>query len=80
LKASFMRDHWLGDLLILTLLVGVFFGFGLGGRALWAPDEGRYSEVAREMIVSGDYITPRLDGTAIAQRDAVIGFSTAALF
>jgi len=46
----------------------------------WAPDEGRYSEVAREMIVSGDYITPRLDGTAIVERDAVIGFSTEALF
>jgi 4-amino-4-deoxy-L-arabinose transferase-like glycosyltransferase len=26
------------------------------------PDEGRYSAVAREMIFSGDYITPRLDG------------------
>jgi len=29
---------------------------------MWSPDEGRYSEVAREMVVSGDYITPRLNG------------------
>ena len=70
-----MRDHWLGDLLILTLLVGLFFGFGLGGRALWAPDEGRYSEVAREMIVSGDYITPRLDGVKFFEKPPLFYWS-----
>jgi 4-amino-4-deoxy-L-arabinose transferase-like glycosyltransferase len=53
---------WLCDLLILSMLLGVFFGFSLGARALWSPDEGRYSEVAREMVVTGDYITPHLDG------------------
>src|SRR5574341_604550 len=57
-----MRASWLSDLLILTLILGCFFGFGMGKRALWSPDEGRYSEVAREMVVSGDYITPRLNG------------------
>ena len=51
-----MRDHWLGDLALLTVLLGLFFCFGLGGRALWAPDEGRYSEVAREMVLSGEPI------------------------
>ncbi len=50
------------DLLILTLLVGMLFGFKLGERALWSPDEGRYSEIPREMVVSGDYLTPRLNG------------------
>ena len=56
------RGSWSLDLLILTGLLAVFFGFKLGERALWSPDEGRYSEVAREMVVSGDYVTPRLDG------------------
>ena len=63
-----MRDHWLGDLLFLTVLLGMFFGFGLGGRALWAPDEGRYSEVAREMVASGDFITPRLGGVRFLEK------------
>src|SRR5437667_1966059 len=53
---------WFRDLLVLTLLLGSFFGFKLGERALWSPDEGRYSEITREMVVTGDYITPRLDG------------------
>ncbi|MBC7456540.1 MAG: glycosyltransferase family 39 protein [Massilia sp.] len=34
----------------------------LGLRALVPPDEGRYAEMAREMFVSGDWITTRLNG------------------
>jgi 4-amino-4-deoxy-L-arabinose transferase-like glycosyltransferase len=36
--------------------------YALSNRALGEPDEGRYAEVAREMWVSGDWLTPRLDG------------------
>jgi len=31
-------------------------------RPLAIPDEGRYAEVGRWMLVSGDWLTPRLDG------------------
>jgi 4-amino-4-deoxy-L-arabinose transferase-like glycosyltransferase len=63
-----MPKSWTSNLLILTLLLGLFFGFELGDRALWSPDEGRYSEVAREMVVTGDYITPRLNGVKFFEK------------
>lgn len=34
----------------------------LGARDLWAPDEPRYAEVAREMSERNDWIVPRLNG------------------
>ncbi len=43
------------------MLFAVWFG-ALETRGLFWPDEGRYAEIAREMYVSGDYVTPRLNG------------------
>jgi hypothetical protein len=43
-------------------LLALLFGFNLGRRALWSPAEGRYAEIPRAMVVSGDYLTPRLNG------------------
>lgn len=34
----------------------------LGNSILTEPDEARYAEIPREMLVSGDWVTPRLDG------------------
>jgi 4-amino-4-deoxy-L-arabinose transferase-like glycosyltransferase len=48
-------------LLICGGAAAILYLAGLGRPALWEPDEGRYAEVAREMVVSGDYITPRDD-------------------
>jgi 4-amino-4-deoxy-L-arabinose transferase-like glycosyltransferase len=47
------RQRWL----LLLLTVGTFFLL-LGSRALNEPDEGRYSEIAREMIETGDWLVP----------------------
>ncbi|MBI3736816.1 glycosyltransferase family 39 protein [Candidatus Sumerlaeota bacterium] len=47
----------------IILYFAIAFG-AWGGRPLWAPDEGRYAEVAREMIASGDWIMPHLSGHA----------------
>ena len=50
-------------ILILTLVffsLAVLF-FNLGKRGFWEPDEGRYAEISREMVESGDWLTPRLN-------------------
>ena len=53
---------WKRDLVILTALLALLFGFMLGSHNLWTPDEGRYAEIPREMLASEDIVTPRLDG------------------
>jgi len=56
------------DLLILSLFLAALFGFKLGERALWSPVEGHYAEIAREMVVSGDYLTPSLAGMKFLEK------------
>ncbi len=51
----------MSDLIILTVLICILFTFMLGNRPLSVPDEGRYVEIPREMVASGNYLTPRLN-------------------
>ncbi|MBB3014264.1 glycosyltransferase family 39 protein [Cupriavidus alkaliphilus] len=47
----------------LVMLAFALLWFGtLGMRHLLGPDEGRYAEIAREMLSSGDWVTIRYDG------------------
>jgi 4-amino-4-deoxy-L-arabinose transferase-like glycosyltransferase len=63
--------QWVTDLLFITLLFGLFYAIWIGSYALFTPDEGRYSEVAREMVATGDYVTPRLNGVAFLDKPAL---------
>ena len=60
-RVSERKRMW-RDALLLVLVLVVWFGYELGSRSLWHPDEGRYSEIPREMVATGDYLTPRLNG------------------
>lgn len=53
---------WLVDLSFLIIFTSLLYGLFLGMRPLTPPDEGRYSEIPREMVVMHDYLTPHLDG------------------
>jgi len=49
--------------LALAVLAFALLWFGtLGARHLLGPDEGRYAEIAREMLSTGDWVTIRYDG------------------
>ena len=54
------RHAWL--LLALLLLSGLLFCLGLGDLGLTDRDEGRNAEAGREMLESGDRLTPTFNG------------------
>jgi len=66
------------DLLILALGAGLLLLPQLGRRALWEPDEGRYSEIPREMLQSGDFVTPRLNGVEYFEKPPLFPWIEAA--
>ena len=78
-----MVDYRLfGTRLLIGLLVAVslFVAFDNMARPLANPDEGRYSEISREMAASGDWITPRLNGIKYFEKPPLQYWATAAAF
>jgi 4-amino-4-deoxy-L-arabinose transferase-like glycosyltransferase len=65
---------------LLLLLASILFFFGLGRLALLGPDEPRYAEIAREMFVSGDLVSPRLCGCLWFEKPALYYWLAAASY
>jgi 4-amino-4-deoxy-L-arabinose transferase-like glycosyltransferase len=70
---SFLRR----DLLCLSLFLSLLFGVFLGNRPLMVPDEGRYAEIPREMLESGDYLTPHLNHIKYFEKPPLFYWMTA---
>ena len=67
--------------MLLRWLILALLWFGpLNTPHLFEPDEGRYAEIPREMVASGDWVTPRLDGIKYFEKPALQYWATAAAF
>jgi len=66
-------------LVLLALALVVWFA-NLDARRLIKSDEGRYAEIAREMAVGGDWITPRLNDIKYFYKPPLQYWATAAFY
>ena len=57
---------------LLFLAVVAFYFYGLGQIPLLGPDEPRYAQVAREMLLRHDLITPTLGGHTWFEKPALL--------
>lgn len=70
------RRYWL----LLIFIFAVFWFGTLDYRRLIDPDEGRYAEIAREMVASGDWLTPRLNDLKYFEKPPLQYWATATAF
>jgi len=75
-----LRTTFALHLFLLLVAAAVLFFVGLGRLPLFEPDEGRNAEVAREMLASGDWVTPHFNGFAYLDKPAVYFWMVAASF
>lgn len=65
--------------IVLAVTVFLFF-FRLGDRSFRNPDEGRYAEIAVEMVKTGDWVEPQLYGVGYLRKPILFYWLVAASF
>lgn len=73
-----LSRRWLYGFLFVCF-TAVWFG-NLQYRHLIRPDEGRYAEIPREMALSGDWLTPRLNAIKYFEKPPLQYWATAAAY
>jgi len=75
--ASGSRSRWIASAF---LICAVIWFAGLEYRGLFMPDEGRYADIARSMLDSNDWVTPRLNGIKYLEKPPLQYWVTAGAF
>ncbi|MBF0176655.1 MAG: glycosyltransferase family 39 protein [Magnetococcales bacterium] len=74
-----LSGSWKQFLLLFLLAALAWFAL-LGYRDLRDPDEGRYAEIPREMVATGDWVTPRLNGFKYFEKPPLDYWGTAVFY
>jgi 4-amino-4-deoxy-L-arabinose transferase-like glycosyltransferase len=61
-------------------LAALLYGLSAHEIALLEPDEGRYAELGREMVESGDWLTPRLNYVKYLEKPPLVYWATGLSF
>ncbi len=69
------RERW--TYLGLAVFLAMLWFATLSLRPLFNPDEGRYAEIAREMLAGGDWVIPHLNGLAYIEKPPLQYWATA---
>jgi 4-amino-4-deoxy-L-arabinose transferase-like glycosyltransferase len=62
---------------LLLLACGIVWFAVLGARPLFNPDEGRYAQIPAEMLATGDFTVPHLDGLVYLEKPPLQYWATA---
>jgi len=68
------------QLIWLLIAIAVIWFANLEYRTLVKPDEGRYAEIPREMVASGDWVTPRLNDLKYFEKPPLQYWATATAY
>jgi 4-amino-4-deoxy-L-arabinose transferase len=68
-----LATHWKRYALLLLLAYLVIYILPLGVRPVMIPDEARYAEIPREMITTGNWVSPHLNGLRYFEKP-VLGY------
>jgi hypothetical protein len=72
------RERWIyATLAALVVLVWLATA---ANRPLFNPDEGRYSEIPREMLTDGDWVIPHLNGLDYIEKPPLQYWATALIY
>jgi 4-amino-4-deoxy-L-arabinose transferase-like glycosyltransferase len=68
------------SILVLCALCFVLFSFRIGTMPLWDVDEGMHAATSKDMVLTGDWVTPKTNGRNFYDKTALFNWFVAVSF